>query len=298
MRLKFLAASLLFLSSSLPAVAHGLADTEIHTQQVAPGIAVLSGEGGNIAVSHGPDGTLLIDDEFAPLAGKVLAAVQALGAEPVRFLVNTHWHVDHAGGNEEMGKAGAIIFAQDNVRTRLERGGTVLGNVIAPTAHQGLPIVTFDKGISLHLNGDTIDIIPTVGGHTDGDSAVYWRKANVLHTGDLMMKGKGYPFIDVDSGATADHLITSLDQLIALSNPDTIIIPGHGPLATQAELIAWRGHVADAIATIGRMDAMGETIDAIKADPAVKSLDAPGGFFPVDLFIANVRKSGAAAHHH
>ena len=195
-------------------------------------MAVLFGNGGNIGVSYGADGTLIVDDQFAPLVPQDPGARSpGSGASPVKFLVNTHWHFDHAGGNENFGKAGAIIVAQTRVRDRLAAGGTVAGNNSPPAPKEALPIVTYDHGMSFHLNGDTIDVIHTGGGHTDGDTVVFWRKANVLHTGDMMMNGRGFPFVDLSSGGNVEHLLVSLDQLIAMTDADTVIIPGHGPLA-------------------------------------------------------------------
>ena len=180
----------LLLVAAPVAAQQDMSDVEVRAVEIKPGVAVLYGNGGNIGVSYGEDGTILVDDQFAPLTGKIQAAVAGLGASPTRFLINTHWHFDHAGGNEPFGKAGAIIVAQTSVRDRLAAGGTVLGNATPAAPKEALPIVTYDHGMTFHLNGDTIDVLHTGGGHTDGDSVVYWRKANVLHTGDMMMNGE------------------------------------------------------------------------------------------------------------
>ena len=190
---------------------------QIRAVEIRPGVSVLFGSGGNIGVSHGADGTLIVDDQFAPLVPKIQAAIAGLGASPVKYLVNTHWHFDHAGGNEPFGRAGAIIVAQTRVRDRLAAGGLVAGNTSPPAPKEALPVVTYDHGMTFHLNGDTIDVVHTGGGHTDGDSVIYWRKANVLHTGDMMMKGAGFPFVDLSSGGNVQHLIVSLDQMISMT---------------------------------------------------------------------------------
>ena len=257
---------------------------EIRAEQVAPGVAVVFGAGGNIGVSYGEDGTVLIDDQFAPLTDRILAEVARLGAQPVKYLINTHWHYDHSGGNENLGKAGVTIFAHENVRVRLAAGGTVAGNESPPAARAALPVVTYDEGVSFHLNGDRIDAIGTAGGHTDGDTAMYWRTANVLHTGDLMMNGMGFPFVDVSSGGNALNLIKTLDQLIALTNPDTKVIPGHGPVCTQADLIAWRTMIAGSVDLIRARRAAGDTLETVLADNPLKPNEKPNAFIKADAF--------------
>jgi glyoxylase-like metal-dependent hydrolase (beta-lactamase superfamily II) len=259
---------------------------QVTATEIRPGVAVLFGNGGNIGVSHGPDGTLIVDDQFAPLVPKIQAAVAGLGASPVKFLVNTHWHFDHAGGNEPFGKAGAIIVAQENVRTRLASGGTAAGNTTPPAPKEALPIVTYDHSLTFHLNGDTIDVLHPGGGHTDGDSVVYWRKANVLHTGDMMMNGAGFPFIDLGSGGNVQHLIVSLDQMIAMTDADTVVIPGHGPLARRADLVAWRGTLATAVERVSVLKAAGRTLEQAKAAKPLAGLsNNPNGFIGDDAFV-------------
>ena len=262
---------------------------QVTATQIRPGVAVLFGNGGNIGVSHGPAGTLIVDDQFAPLVPKIQAAIAGLGASPVKFLVNTHWHFDHAGGNEPFGKAGAIIVAQTRVRDRLAAGGTVAGNESPPAPREALPIVTYDHTMSFHLNGDTIDLIHTGGGHTDGDTAVYWRKANVLHTGDMMMHQAGFPFIDLSSGGNVKHLITSLDQMIAMTNADTVVIPGHGPLARRADLIAWRGTIATAVERVSALKNAGQSLEQAKAAKPLAGLsNNPNSFVGDDAFVETI----------
>ena len=269
---------------------------QITATEIRPGVAVLFGNGGNIGVSHGEDGTLIVDDQFAPLVPKIQAAIAGLGASPVKYLVNTHWHFDHAGGNEPFGRAGAIIVAQTRVRDRLAAGGLVAGNTSPPAPKEALPVVTYDRGLSFHLNGDTIDVVHTGGGHTDGDSVIYWRKANVLHTGDMMMKGAGFPFVDLSSGGNVVRLITSLDQAIAMTNADTVIIPGHGPLANRADLIAWRGMIATAVERVQALKTAGRTLEQVKAAKPVAGLaDTSNSFFPEDQFVEAIWGSLEAA---
>lgn len=262
---------------------------EIKAEVLAPGVAVLSVAGGgvvagNIGVSYGPDGTVLIDDQFAPLTDKINQAVAKLGAKPVRFLINTHWHFDHAGGNENMGKLGATIFAHDNVRVRLAAGGTTLGNVNPPAPAVALPVVTYSDKLTFHLNGDDIDALFTGGGHTDGDTVVYWRKANVVHMGDLMMNGLGFPFIDRESNGNAVHLVATLDKVLAMTNAGTRIIPGHGPVSTRADLQAWRDMIAGAVETVRKARAGKQTLDAFLAANPLKAIEKPGGFISAETF--------------
>ena len=259
---------------------------QVTSQPIRPGVAVLFGNGGNIGVSYGEDGTLIVDDQFAPLVPKIQAAVAGLGASPVKYLVNTHWHFDHAGGNEPFGQAGAIIVAQTRVRDRLAAGGTVAGNTSPPAPKAALPVITYDRGTTFHLNGDTIDLIHTGGGHTDGDTVVYWRKANVLHTGDMMMHQAGFPFVDVSSGGNVEHLLVSLDQMIAMTNADTVVIPGHGPLATRADLIAWRTMIATAVERVAALKRAGRTMEQAKAATPLAGLHSvTNAFVSQDAFL-------------
>ena len=270
---------------------------EIKAETLAPGVAVLFGAGGNIGVSYGPDGTVLIDDQFAPLTAKIEAAVAALGAAPVRFLVNTHWHFDHSGGNENFGKT-ATILAHKSVRTRLAAGGTVAGNTLPPAPPHALPEITYDDGVQFHLNGDTIDAVFSGGGHTDGDTVLYWRKANVIHTGDLMMSNAPFPFVDVASGGNAVKLVAALDKVLAMTNAQTKVIPGHGPVVTRVELKAWRDGIADGVETVRKARAAKQTLEGLLAANPLKVHDKPGAFINADAFVRAVWLSLDAAPGH
>ena len=224
-------------------------DVEVTAEEIAPGIAVLFGAGGNIGVSYGEDGTILIDDQFAPLTGKIEAAVAELGATPVEYLINTHYHGDHTGGNENFGKKGALIFAQKNVRVRLKEGRAG-ARPIAPAAKEALPVVTYDQGLTLNVNGDTVNVMFLGGGHTDGDSVIHWKEDNVIHMGDLYFKISGYPFIDVASGGNVFNAMNSLDAVIRMIDDETKVIPGHGPMSNKAELVAYRAMIGDAVSRV------------------------------------------------
>ena len=273
------------LAASVPVAAQApdFSKVEIKAETLAPGVAVLFGSGGNIGVSHGPDGTILIDDQFAPLTDKIIVAVAAMGASPVRFLVNTHWHFDHSGGNENFGKT-ATILAHKTVRVRLVAGAKTRFGDIPPAAPQALPVITYDDGVTFHLNGDQIEAMFTGGGHTDGDTALYWRKANVLHTGDLMMSNAPFPFVDIDSGGNTLHLVASLDKLLAITNATTKVIPGHGPVTDRAGLQGWRDRIAGGVDTVRKAKASGQKLEAFLAVNPMKAMDRPGAFIDSDAF--------------
>lgn len=264
---------------------------DIKTEEIAPGIAVLFGAGGNIGVSHGEDATTIIDDQFAPLSGKIEAAIAELGAKPVKYVINTHWHYDHTGGNEHFGKTGATIFAHNNVRVRMASGGMAGGTSTPPAPKDALPVVTFERGVTMHLNGDTIDVIFLGGGHTDGDSIVRWREKNVVHMGDLYFKIPGWPFVDTQSGGDVEHLLFSIDSAISMMDGNTRVIPGHGPMSNRAELIAYRNVVGEAVTRIKALKNSGTSLeDAIAAKP-LDSFERGEGFISADAFVGAVWRS-------
>ncbi len=265
---------------------------EIKAEPLAPGVAVLFGQGGNIGVSYGPDGTVLVDDQFAPLTPKIQAAVAALGATPVRFLINTHWHGDHTGGNENFGKAGALIMAHDNVRVRLAAGASSGGRTIPPAPKVALPVVTYEQGIKLHLNGDEVRTVHVHDAHTDGDSIVIWKAANVVHMGDLFFNRVTLPFIDLNSGGSAKGLVGAIDTALTLTDDRTKIIPGHGPMATRADLVAYRAMLVDVIGKVEAGMKARRTLDQIKATkPAARYDTNPQAFIKGDAFVEAIYKS-------
>lgn len=300
-RFSLLAAALLCTAVG-PAAAQqqDLSKVEIKAQPLAPGVAVLFGAGGNIGVSHGPDGTVLIDDQFAPLTSKIQAAVAALGATPVKYLINTHWHFDHTGGNENFGKAGALILAHDHVRDRMASEQKTRFGVSPPSPPAALPVITYHDGISLHLNGDRVRTIHIKHAHTDGDSAVLWEKANVIHMGDTFFHQVTLPFIDLDSGGSAKGLLAGISKILMMIDDKTVVIPGHGPVATKADLTAYRDMLASVIASVEAAKAAGKTLPEIQAmKPAAKWDTNPNGFIKGDDFVATVFASlGMPEHHH
>lgn len=284
----------LALATSLgtPVAAQGNFDqVEIKTQILSPGVAVLFGAGGNIAISHGDDNTIMIDDQFAPLSAKIEAAVEELGAEPVSFVVNTHWHYDHTGGNEHFGETGATIFAHHNVRKRMASGGSAAGNVSPPAADVALPIVTYDQGVRFHQNGDTIDLVSLGGGHTDGDSIVIWRKANVVHMGDLYFNIASFPFVDVESGGNVYHLLGSLGMAQAMMDDETQVIPGHGPMSDKAGLMAYRAMIAESVSRVEALREGGASLEEAIAAKPLEEFGRTGGFIGPDAFVTAIWNS-------
>jgi glyoxylase-like metal-dependent hydrolase (beta-lactamase superfamily II) len=262
---------------------------EIKAQELAPGVAVLFGSGGNIGVSYGADGTILIDDQYAPLTTKVQAAVSALGAQPVKFLINTHWHGDHSGGNENLGKAGAVIMAHDNVRVRMASDQQTRFGEVKASPKVALPVVTYSEGLKLHLNGEEVRVIAVAPAHTDGDSVIHWTKSNVIHMGDLFMLQISFPFVDRGSGGDVRGFVAAADKVLAIADDQTKIIPGHGAIATKADLQNHRNMIATVIAKVEAGIAAGQTLDQIKAsNPADGFGVNPKGFISADAFVETV----------
>jgi len=204
------------------------ADVSIETVPVAGNISMLVGRGGNIGVSSGSDGILIVDDQYAPLADRIRAALESLGSESPKFLLNTHFHGDHTGGNAEFGTE-SVIVAHENVRLRLASG-----NAPAPA----LPVVTYDDDITLHFNGEDITLIHMPAGHTDTDSVVFFEGSGVIHMGDHFFNG-GFPFVDLASGGTVQGYLNNLEKVLSWIDDETQVIPGHGPLASKADLLAF-----------------------------------------------------------
>lgn len=291
MPLRYLLASAAALLAVPTAAQQDFSKVEIKAETLAPGVTVLFGAGGNIGVSHGPDGTVLIDDQFAPLTPQIQAAVAKLGAAPVKFLINTHWHGDHTGGNENFGKAGALIFAHDNVRIRMASPQTRGDRTTPASPPAALPVVTYHDGLSLHLNGDEIRTRHMHDGHTDGDSIIIWKKANVIHMGDLFFNKVTLPFIDLDSGGSARGMLAAVQKTLTLTNAQTKIIPGHGPVASEADLIAYRDMLQSVMNDVAGAIKAGKSLAEIKAMKPAAKWEVVGGFISGDRFVETVYTS-------
>lgn len=204
--------------------------------QVTENIFMLKGKGGNIGVLTGAEGTIMIDDQFADMAPKITTALEALGAGPVKYLINTHWHGDHTGGNEVFAEKGATIIAHDNVYKRLSMDQIrPFGRTTEASPEGAWPKLTFDSNMTIHANDEETHLLHNHNAHTDGDAFVYFSKANVLHMGDTFFAGR-FPFIDMDMGGTPDGLISAVEAAMLLCDADTKIIPGHGELSNKDDL--------------------------------------------------------------
>ena len=210
------------------------ANVTIQTIPVVGNISMLVGQGGNIGVSAGSDGILIIDDQFAPLAGRIKAAIMELGSDTPKFLLNTHFHGDHTGGNADFG-ADSVIVAHENVRLRMVAGDQ-------PAV--ALPVVTYEDDVSIHFNGESITLIHMPRGHTDTDSVVYFEDSNVIHMGDHFFNG-GFPFVDLVNGGTVQGYLTNLEKVLSWIGDDTSVIPGHGSLASKSDLMNFYNVVRD-----------------------------------------------------
>jgi cyclase len=260
---------------------------DVTSTDLGRGVHMLVGAGGNLGVSTGPDGAFLIDDQFAPLTPKIQAAIARFSPQPVRFVVNTHWHGDHSGGNENFGKAGSLIVAHENVRRRMstEQFMEAMNRRVPASPAGALPVVTFTDTISFYVNGDTLRVFHVRNAHTDGDAIVWFRAANVVHMGDAFVNGT-YPFIDVSSDGSLRGIVAAADRVLAAVDDRTKIIPGHGALATRADLQRYRDVLAQIHARLLAEARRGRTVEQVLAAGLTKQWDAAwgAGFMKPDVF--------------
>ena len=266
-------------------------NVKIEAIPVTDRIFMLTGSGGNIGLSVGDDAAFVIDDQYAPLTEKIKAAIAEKTDQPVRFVINTHWHGDHTGGNEKMGQGGAIIVAHENVRKRMSSEQFIAAfDTRVPAAPAiALPVVTFEDSVTFHWNGDDIHVFHVAPGHTDGDSIIHFQKANVIHMGDTLFNGY-YPFIDASSGGNIDGMIAAEEHVLALADDKTKIIPGHGPLADKAQLQANHDMLVTARDRIHKLMAAGKSRDEVVAAKPTADLDEEwgDGFLKPDLWVGIV----------
>ena len=269
MHKKILGLLLAMLGITIAAIAQSQddwANVAIETIKVTDSIYMLKGGGGNVALSVGEDGVILIDDQFAPMTDRILAAIQQITDQPVRFIINTHFHADHTGGNEGIRrKTGGVIVAHENVRRRLSTDQFVKIYPQPASPPEALPIITFDSNIRFHMNGDVVDVIHVSNNaHTDGDSAVFFRDANVLVGGDMIFFGL-YPFVDLPNGGSVSGYVAALDDMIARADKETSIIPGHGSLGYLEQLHALRNLLLTLINRVQQLVAQGKTREEVIA---------------------------------
>ena len=263
-------------------------DVKITPIKITDQIYMISGQGGNIGLFIGEDGTFLIDDQFAPLTERIIETIKSVGGDHPKFLINTHYHGDHTGGNEKLGKGGTLIFSHDNVRERLVTGSFIEAFNMrkAAVSGEGLPVVTFAEDITFHLNGDTVRALHVPHAHTDGDSFIYFESANVIHAGDFFFNGI-YPFIDVTHGGSLKGMIKAVDRVLLLADDSTKIIPGHGPLAEKEQLLSFRQMLETAYERLRKLKAEGKTAQEAAASKPLADLDEiwGDGMFTSDHWI-------------
>jgi cyclase len=275
---RFIAAAA-FALATIPALAQqDFSKVEIKATRITNTTYMLTGAGGNIGLSVGDDAVFIVDDQFAPLTPKIVAAIAQVTPKPIKFVLNTHWHFDHTGGNENLGKAGALILAHHNVRKRMSTEQLIdfLNMKTKPDPKDALPVVTFSADMSLHLNGEEIRAIHMPNAHTDGDSVVHYTGSDVIHMGDIYFNGF-YPFIDAESGGSADGVVAACDRVLAIATEKTRIIPGHGPLSNAAELKGFRDMVATISGRVKALVAQGKSLDDIKAAKVSADYDEKWG---------------------
>jgi len=261
--------AIIFIVFATKVIAQNFDTVQIKTNKITDKIYELEGDGGNIGVLLGNDGIVIIDDQFAPLSEKIRAALKALSDKPVRFVINTHFHGDHTGGNENFAGRGAIIVAQENSRLRMtgDEFMTTINNQKQAAPYDALPKVTFSESVTLHLNGETAQVFHVQNAHTDGDAIIYFKESNVFHAGDVFVR-YGLPYIDQPHGGTMEGMIRGVDELLKLSNDSSVIIPGHGKLAGKKDVVEYKNMLVTIRDRIAKAIKEGKTVDEImKADP-------------------------------
>ena len=273
---------------SLAAAAQDFSKIEIKTQKLNETTYMLVGGGGNIAVSIGPDTVFVVDDQYAQMAPKIKAAIAALTKKPVQFMLNTHFHFDHTGGNEAFGTDGAVIVAHDNVRRRMstEQLISFIGARQAASPKAALPVITVPAQMSFHINGEEVHAFHVPRAHTDGDLIVHFRQGDIVHMGDTFFNGM-YPFIDTSSGGSAEGSIAAVDRVLANATDKTQIIPGHGPLANKAALKSTRDMLFAVTVRIKALRAAGKSDEDIRAAKPAADYDASfgNGFIKPEQFV-------------
>jgi glyoxylase-like metal-dependent hydrolase (beta-lactamase superfamily II) len=272
-------------------------EMEIKTLRLADNLYVLEGAGGNVAVFVWEDGVLLVDDKLPPASPRVKAAVSTITPKPIRFVVNSHWHRDHSGGNEALAGEGAVVVAHENVRRRMSVDSfiAVFDRKAPASPPRALPIVTFTRDVTFHLGGEEISVVHVDAAHTDGDSFVRFRSANVLHMGDCYLNGS-FPVIDSSNGGTFTGTIAAADTALGLIDVRTRIVPGHGPVASGQDLRQWRDMLATVQERVKKSVAAGRSLQQVKAERPTREWDErfPGSFVTSDHVVEEAYRAATS----
>ena len=289
---KFLLLTLLFVFTAGVQAQTDFSKVQMKATKVAGNVYMLEGAGGNIGVSVGEDGLLIVDDQFAPLADKIRAALKGIADKKLKFILNTHWHGDHTGGNIAFGPE-ATIIAHDNVRKRLatEQKSTVFNTTTPASPKEALPVITFDQSLSVHFNGEDIRAIHFPHGHTDGDSVIFFSASNVVHLGDDFFAGR-FPFVDLESGGSVEGLIKNIGELVNKIPADAKLIPGHGAISTLDDLKSYHRMLQQTTEIVRGKIAAGKTLDQIKSEGLPDEWKPWGtGFIKTDRWVETIYKS-------
>ena len=290
------AAIIILLSTTTVFAQQDFSKVEIKVTKISGNIYMLEGAGGNIAASVGDDGIVIVDDQYAPLAEKIQVALKGITDKPVRFVINTHYHSDHTGGNEPFSNAGSTVIAQENVRKRLESGG-IAGNGGSvkmenkPASKAALPIITFANDVTVHLNGEDIRALHFPAGHTDGDAVIFFPRNNVVHMGDDFVR-YGFPFIDVASGGSVQGMIAAMEKVITMLPPDVKVIPGHGALSNLDDVRAFIQMLKETSAVVQKAINKKQTLEQMKQAKILAPWEKfSGSFIKTDAFIETLYNS-------
>jgi cyclase len=284
---------LLILSLFFPSLlmAQDFNKVQIKTIKISKNVHMLQGAGGNIGVLSGNDGVFIIDDQFAPLTKKIKAAISKISKKPIKYVFNTHWHFDHTGGNENLGKSGTVIVAHENVRKLLSKDQMlkVFGKELKASPKVALPVITFNSRINFHLNNEHLNIFHVENAHTNGDGIIHFKESNVFHMGDTFFKDK-FPFIDVQHGGSLNGIILAAERVLAMSNPKTKFIPGHGDLADQNDLRNYIRTLKDVQLRLSKYKRKNLSLDRLLKKKPLEDLDKTygAGFMKTDKWISIV----------